>query len=229
MATIDAIDITSLLFQEGSAPGTPASTKWRLYFKTDGAYTKDDAGTEVALGSGGLTLINSTVLGSDQASVSFSSIPSGYAGLMLKAFGDTDGSGETRTIRLQVGNTSIDTGTNYGTLQFDDKVDTVDAVSETQAGDYTGSTFVVVGSWPGAGATGSTPMGQLHLEIIGYANTTWSKLVTAHSTHLNDVSFDRRASAGIWRSTSAIDTIQLVPSAGNFLTGSGFYLYGLAA
>lgn len=56
MAAINAIDITSLLFQEGSAPTTPASTKWRLYFKTDGLYVRDDAGTEtgpLAASSGG--------------------------------------------------------------------------------------------------------------------------------------------------------------------------------
>jgi len=47
MAAIDEIDITALLFQEGSAPSTPASTKWRLYFKSDGLYVIDDAGTEV--------------------------------------------------------------------------------------------------------------------------------------------------------------------------------------
>lgn len=34
-------------FVEGSAPSTPASTKWRVYFKTDGLYYIDDAGTEV--------------------------------------------------------------------------------------------------------------------------------------------------------------------------------------
>ena len=54
MAAINAIDITSLLFQEGSAPSTPASTKWRVYFKTDGLYIIDDAGTETGpLGTGG--------------------------------------------------------------------------------------------------------------------------------------------------------------------------------
>jgi hypothetical protein len=34
-------------FAEGSAPTTPASTKWRVYFKTDGLYYIDDAGTEI--------------------------------------------------------------------------------------------------------------------------------------------------------------------------------------
>lgn len=46
MAKITDIDITSLLWQEGSAPSTPASTKWRLYFKTNGLFMKDDAGVE---------------------------------------------------------------------------------------------------------------------------------------------------------------------------------------
>ena len=56
MATIDAIDITSLNFQEGSAPGTPASTQWKLYTKTDGLYVIDDAGTETGpFGAGGGT------------------------------------------------------------------------------------------------------------------------------------------------------------------------------
>ena len=56
MATIDAIDITSLNFQEGSAPGTPSSTQWKVYAKTDGLYVIDDAGTEtgpLAASSGG--------------------------------------------------------------------------------------------------------------------------------------------------------------------------------
>ena len=46
MAKINEIDITSLTFQEGAAPATPAATKWKAYFKTDGIYIIDDAGTE---------------------------------------------------------------------------------------------------------------------------------------------------------------------------------------
>ena len=54
MAKINEIDITSLTFQEGSAPTTPASTKWKIYTKTDGLYVIDDAGPETGpLGSGG--------------------------------------------------------------------------------------------------------------------------------------------------------------------------------
>lgn len=54
MAAINAIDITSLTFQEGSVPSTPAATKWKVYTKTTGLFVVDDAGTETGpLGAAG--------------------------------------------------------------------------------------------------------------------------------------------------------------------------------
>ena len=47
MAKINEVDITSLTFQEGSAPTTPASTKWKAYFKSTGLFVIDDTGTEL--------------------------------------------------------------------------------------------------------------------------------------------------------------------------------------
>lgn len=41
-----ATETTFVQFAEGSAPSTPASTKWRVYAKTDGLYYIDDTGTE---------------------------------------------------------------------------------------------------------------------------------------------------------------------------------------
>lgn len=54
-----ATETTFIQFQEGSAPSTPASTKWRAYFKSDGLYVVDDAGTEtgpLAVAGGGASL-----------------------------------------------------------------------------------------------------------------------------------------------------------------------------
>lgn len=46
MAKITDVDITSLLFDDqGSAPTSPAATKHRLYFKSDGPYYVDSGGT----------------------------------------------------------------------------------------------------------------------------------------------------------------------------------------
>lgn len=45
---------SSLLFEEGTSPSTPASGQVRLYAKSDGKlYAKDDAGAETELGGGG--------------------------------------------------------------------------------------------------------------------------------------------------------------------------------
>ena len=53
MAKIDAIEIPKLLFDEGAAPSTPASTNVAVYAKSDGLmYSKDDAGTETLMSSG---------------------------------------------------------------------------------------------------------------------------------------------------------------------------------
>lgn len=57
MAKLSGITATSVTWQEGAAPATPASTKWTTYFKTDGLYYIDDAGAEtgpLAAGSSGI-------------------------------------------------------------------------------------------------------------------------------------------------------------------------------
>lgn len=55
MAKISEVEIPALLFDEqGSAPTTPGSTLWKLYFKSDGLYIVDDAGSETGpLSTGG--------------------------------------------------------------------------------------------------------------------------------------------------------------------------------
>lgn len=44
---------TDIEFVEGSAPSTPGTGDWKLYFKADGAYQIDDAGVETSLAGGG--------------------------------------------------------------------------------------------------------------------------------------------------------------------------------
>ena len=54
MATIDEIEIPSLLFSEEAAPSTPASGFGRLYVKTTGIFFMGDDGLEIGpLGAGG--------------------------------------------------------------------------------------------------------------------------------------------------------------------------------
>jgi hypothetical protein len=54
MAVIEDLEVPLLQFAEAAAPSTPASGLVRIYAKADGLlYSKDDAGTETALGGGG--------------------------------------------------------------------------------------------------------------------------------------------------------------------------------
>ena len=47
MAKISDVEIPALLFDEqATAPTTPASTLWKIYFKSDGLYVVDDVGAE---------------------------------------------------------------------------------------------------------------------------------------------------------------------------------------
>lgn len=69
MAKASDNEFPSLLFAEqGSAPTTPGTGLWRAYFKSDGLYVVDDAGTEtgplaVSGGGGGASITHKHVNG----------------------------------------------------------------------------------------------------------------------------------------------------------------------
>lgn len=72
MAKLSAITATNVTWQEAAAPSTPASTKWILYFKTDGLYYKDDAGVEtgpLSAGGGASTFVGCKVYYTTTASI----------------------------------------------------------------------------------------------------------------------------------------------------------------
>lgn len=77
MAKLSEITATEMLWQEGSAPATPAATKWKVYFKTDGIYVMDDAGNEVgplAAAAGGSGVTFAANLPRDIATLDFGSV-----------------------------------------------------------------------------------------------------------------------------------------------------------
>lgn len=55
---IGSANISVIQLTETTTPATGAATKWKLYVKTDGLYTKDDAGTEHKIGAGALPTID---------------------------------------------------------------------------------------------------------------------------------------------------------------------------
>ncbi len=224
MAKINAIDITSLLFQEGSAPSTPASTKWKLYFKTGGLYIIDDTGAETLIGSPGMTQIYDNTLGGTATSIDTSTVLGGYKHLMGYFLARSDrASNVFESVDIQFNG---DTGSNYDSINSDffgtaDQVDVGEAIGAAQAqiGSITGNTGVA-----------NTP-GGFTFYVPNYGGTTFHKtfhsqggVVYANSTtNLHNVIY-----SGKWRSTSAITRIVLkTRNSSNFIAGTRLTIYGL--
>jgi len=159
--------------------------------------------------------IFTNTLVSAQASVIFSSIPSTYTDLVLVI--NCAGSTTAVDALLRVGNGSVDTGSNYTATYL--------YGNGTAAGSYrfTSNTYLYLASYA---ATTTTFESVFITHLMNYANTTTNKSVLVRA---NTTSRDAEVGAGLWRSTSAIDTISVIRGSGNFVTGSTFSLYGIKA
>lgn len=162
--------------------------------------------------------IATTTLGSDQASYTFSSIPATYTDLILIVNMQSTYSGDAGNgARLQFNG---DTGSNYS--------DTNLRGNGSSASSYRQSSVssIQFGLLPSSG--GGTPAGTLGVgiaQIMNYANTTTYKTVLGRTN--NSFAFIE-ASAGLWRSTSAINSITYFGD-GNIKAGSSLTLYGIKA
>ena len=64
------------------------------------------------------------------------------------------------------------------------------------------------------------------INLMNYSNTTTYKSTISR---FNTPSYGLDMAVGLWRSTSAITSIEFFPSSSTFLAGSTFTLYGIAA
>lgn len=156
--------------------------------------------------------IATTTLSSAAASITFSSIPSTYTDLRIVFTGlDATGSGY---VKLNFNN---DTATNYSrTLIYGDGSAAGSAANATQA-------FIRLNS----GLSTTIPE-LLTVDVFSYAGSTYkTALITANE--------DKNGSGliynivGLWRSTSAINRIDLANSANNFAIGTTVTIYGIKA
>jgi hypothetical protein len=160
------------------------------------------------------TKIASQTLASAAASVTFSSIPQGYTDLIVVFNGSGNG---LANYFMQVGNDSIDTGNSYSTTVLDGDG------SSVYSARYTNDTVGVRADY---WATASSNMKQTIFQIQNYSNTTTYKTVLMRSSLPAN---ETVATVGLWRSTSAINTLKIYPISSNFNTGSTFSIYGVAA
>lgn len=177
--------------------------------------------------SGAMSVIARTVVGTPASSVDFSSIPATYENLMVTflARGSATGS-EAIPIYARLNN---DSGSNYGWHWSYATGNSGGAV--TGPGNYAVTTMQV-GYIADSSAETSHP-GAGTLTIPGYARTVFVKAVQATWSFLPFYQYSNNKgrsgfASATWNNTAAVNQITLYPSAGNFVTGSVFTLYGIA-
>jgi hypothetical protein len=173
-------------------------------------------------GGGAEVLITETALSGTAASVPFSSIPATYRDLRIVVRGRSDAAGVNNVdLRMQFNG---DTGANY------DSVFTINNNSNTFFnGEIIAGTYGYMGQVSAATAPAGVP-GVSEIRVYDYRGTTWNKEWQAHCATKRAAStgnlFNFHTS-GQWRSTAAITSLTVLPSAGNFIAGTVVSLYGI--
>jgi hypothetical protein len=162
------------------------------------------------------TPIATTTLGSAQASYTFSSISGSYTDLVLVVAGTISASGFGVLARF-----NSDSGTNYSVTNLRG------TGSAAQSGRLSNQTY----AWLTFG-TGfnSADESNLVAQIQNYSNTTTFKTLLSRANNPAGAGgFGTEAVVNLWRSTSAITSITVLPESGNLNTGMSLTLYGIAA
>jgi len=141
--------------------------------------------------------------------LSFTSIPSTYTDLILVVNGSVNTGNNTR---MRFNN---DTGSNYSM--------TVLAGDGSSAASYRDSSQTSF-SYPGYATTG---MGTYIIQIQNYSNTsTYKTFISRNSNAANQA----QVGVGLWRSTSAINQVDLYTASGaTWTTSTTATLYGIKA
>jgi hypothetical protein len=155
--------------------------------------------------------IATTTLGSNTASYTFSSIPSTYTDLVLIATGTA-----TALVNFSL-RFNGDSSTNYSrTMLYG---------NGSSAASYQVTNYALIP----LGDFDTSQIASHIVNIQNYSNTTTYKTVLGRWNNNAGTYASLGATASLWRSTSAINSITALPDGGVFKTGSTFTLYGIAA
>jgi hypothetical protein len=156
--------------------------------------------------------IASQTLGSAAASVTFSSIPQNYTDLILVESFQFSATGAQSVMNFGDSSTLYSTTTLRGDGSAANSARfTNDSGIQNSPGNTNGTANVSV---------------NCIRHIMNYSNSVTNKTVIQR---FNDSSAQTFAVVALWRNTSAINTIKLTCSTGNYNAGSTFTIYGVAA
>ena len=193
------------------------------FLAVDAALTGLDARLDVLEAKATYVKINESILTVAAASVTFSSIPGTYRSLVLECASRGDAAQQFVGVSLRYNG---DSGTTYDYEQL------TGAGSAPQAFEALNATSTIIGETPGATTVAGSAA--VHTVVIPwYAGAAFWKLHTASHALSGQTSGGQASQlyskhwVGRWRSTAAITSITILASAGNFVAGSSFALYGL--
>lgn len=164
--------------------------------------------------------ISTTTLGSAQATITFSSIPSTYKHLQLRMIARSSGSGGS-FVNVKVNGDT--TGSNYARhILYGDGGGSAGAASST------GSTVTNIGKIADASNSASI-FGTFVLDILDYQNTSKNKTFRSLGGYDANGSGEVDFNSILWmNSSTAISSITLTEYSGyNFTANSQFALYGI--
>jgi hypothetical protein len=156
------------------------------------------------------TPIATTTLGSATNAVNFTSIAGTYTDLVLVCNFQLSSAGGNANINFNSSSSLMSQTMIYGNG------------STATSARFTGYSVVYFGQGGGSANTSVNAV----INIQNYSNTTTNKTFLIR---YNDTTEATVAQAALWRSTSAITSINLATQAGNFNSGSTFTLYGIAS
>jgi hypothetical protein len=162
-----------------------------------------DVSTEVAIAT--------QTLGSAASSITFSSIPSTYTDLRVTITGLSTTNNVNMCVRF-----NGDTGSNYSYTQL------YGNSSSASSGNSVSQTTMYLS----AGALYTATPTFYSFDTFSYTGSTYKTSLTTESGDTNGSGYVNRQVC-LWRSTSAITTILLYPSSGNFATGFTATLWGI--
>lgn len=156
--------------------------------------------------------IATTTLSSAAASITFSSIPATYTDLRLVFVGQLNTGSANLTLRF-----NGDTGTNYSNTNLGGDGSTAQSVRQTSTSrGYINSITSI----------NATSLMLQECDIMNYAGST-------NKTTISKGSADKNGSGGtevnvmLWRNTSAITSVQVLPDGNSLNTGTTATLYGI--
>ena len=159
-----------------------------------------------------------TVGSGGAASMSFSSIPSTYTDLVIKGSVRGTTSATEVDLNIQVGNGSVDTGSNYSTREL------------YGTGSSVGSNgFTTTNVHPPVNADSATAntFGNFELYIPNYTSSNQKSMSVDVVTENNATTAAARIAAYLWTGTSAINIITLTAGSGSLKQYSTATLYGI--